>query len=283
MPITARDAAQQRVTMIAYSLCLGVLPLDAGCTERRAPATQPVTTRVECAHGAIVRGDRSQPVIALVFTGGSYGEGAEPILDALKARGIRASFFVTGDYLADAERRAGVRRMVRAGHYVGPHSHSHPLYCPWEDRSQTLVTEAFFRADLQRNIDDLRALGALRRRQPVYFIPPFERYNAEQAEWARALGVQMFNFTPGSGSNRDWIPEGEKGFVSSAEIAAGILEYERAAVDGLNGFLLLLHLGSQRADKMPAELPGLLDGLTARGYRFARVDELLAGGACPAF
>ena len=38
---------------------------------------------------------------------------------------------------------------------------------------------------------------------------------------------------------------------------------------------LLLHLGSEREDKMPPHVGPLLDELIARGYSFARVDELL--------
>lgn len=170
--------------------------------------------------------------------------------------------------------------MLADGHYVGPHSHAHPLYCAWDDRSQTLVTEASFAADLEQNTADLRALGALPRSQPVYFIPPYEWYNADQVAWAARLGVVLINFTPGSGSNRDWIPEGRPGFVPSAQIADDILTFERTAPDGLKGFLLLLHLGSQREDKMHEQIPRLLETLRTRGYRFVRVDELLAGATC---
>ncbi|MBU0616462.1 MAG: polysaccharide deacetylase family protein [Planctomycetes bacterium] len=225
--------------------------------------------------GGIVRGDTSSRYIALIFTGGEHGEGAEHILDTLKQAGIKASFFVTGDYVTKEEYHALLRRMVAEGHYLGPHSHSHPLYCTWEDRLHTLVTEEFFRQDLERNIADLRRFGALRDDGPIYFIPPYEWYNAEQARWARAMGIVLFNFTPGSGSNRDWIPEGQRGFVSSQVILRDILAYERQDPRGLNGFLLLLHLGSQRADKMHLQLSPLIDELSRCGYKFVRVDELL--------
>ena len=45
----------------------------------------------------------------------------------------------------------------------------------------------------------------------------------------------------------------------------------------MNGNLLLLHIGagSGRIDKIHARLRSLLDDLSARGYRFVRVDELL--------
>jgi peptidoglycan/xylan/chitin deacetylase (PgdA/CDA1 family) len=226
--------------------------------------------------GGIVRGDTSRSEIALIFTGGEHGEGTEHILDTLRQAGIKASFFVTGHYAAKQEYHLLLRRMVAEGHYLGPHSDSHPLYCTWEDRSHTLVTEEFFRQDLERNIADLRRFGALRDDEPVYFIPPYEWYNAEQARWSQAMGLALFNFTPGSGSNRDWIPEGQRGFVTSEVILRDILAYEQQDPHGLNGFLLLLHLGSQRADKMHLQLTPLIDELSQCGYEFVRVDELLS-------
>lgn len=229
--------------------------------------------------GGIVRGDTSQRRIALVFTGGEYGEGSEHILDTLRANGIKGSFFVTGQYLAKEQHQPYLRRMVGEGHYLGPHSDSHPLYCAWEDRAQTLVTESFFKQDLRKNIADLRRFGALPAGTPVYFIPPYEWFNADQVRWAADMGIALFNFTPGSGSNRDWIPEGERGFVSSAVILADILAYERKDPRGLRGFLLLLHLGALRQDKMHEQLQALVDELSQRGYEFVRVDELLRSSA----
>ena len=63
--------------------------------------------------------------------------------------------------------------------------------------------------------------------------------------------------------------------MPSQTIAHDILAYEEREPDGLNGFFLLLHLGSQRKDKMHPHIGPLLDALLERGYRFVRVDELL--------
>ena len=246
----------------------------AGCT---APQHHPAFTYD---HNAVIRADRTQPCLALIFTGGDHGQATNRILDILANHGIRASFFLTGGYLANPAQRSCVARMLAAGHYVGPHSDAHLLYCAWEDRTHTLVTRREFTTDLRNNIADLRALGCLaeagpRQPDPVYFIPPYEWYNCDQVRWARAMNVRLFNFTPGSGSNRDWIPEGQPGFVPSAEIIADVLAYERRDPTGLNGFLLLFHLGSQRTDLMDAELDNLLTELRNRGYTFARVDDLL--------
>ncbi len=228
-------------------------------------------------HGGVIRGDVSKKQIALVFTGGDFGEGTGHILDVLKAQQIKAGIFVTGDFLRKTEYVPLVKRAISEGHYVGPHSDKHPLYCLWEDREKTLVTEADFRRDLQQNIDDLRALGALSDRdKPVLFIPPYEWFNNDQVTWAKSVNALLFNFTPGSGSNRDWAPEGHKSFVPSQKIMDDILAYEQKDPHGLNGFILLIHLGSERKDKPFLLLEPLLIELKKRGYGFVRIDEMLS-------
>jgi peptidoglycan/xylan/chitin deacetylase (PgdA/CDA1 family) len=129
---------------------------------------------------------------------------------------------------------------------------------------------------LKKNIDDLRHLGALAGKQPLFFIPPYEWFNQDQVRWAREMDATLFNFSPGSGSNRDYLPESDQRFVSSREILDGILKYEQKSPDGLNGYILLLHLGADRKDKMYLLLPELIRELRARGYAFVRIDKLLS-------
>lgn len=229
--------------------------------------------------GGVTRGDRSRKQLAFVFTGGEHGEGSEHILDTLQSKGVKASFFVTGDYVAVPGYDVWLRRMVREGHYLGPHSHAHLLYAPWEDRQQSLVTQEEFKRDLETNAQALRAFGALPKGEPAYFIPPFEWYNSQHVAWAKEMGYLLFNFTPGSGSHRDWIPEAHEKFETSPQLLVKILEYERTQSDGLNGHLLLLHLGGQREDKMYLQLGSLIDELRRRGYHFVRVDVMLSADA----
>jgi peptidoglycan/xylan/chitin deacetylase (PgdA/CDA1 family) len=92
------------------------------------------------------------------------------------------------------------------------------------------------------------------------------------------LGVTLFNFSPGSGSNRDYIPESDERFASSR----AILAYEQNDPHGLNGFLLLLHLGANRKDKLFLLLEELVTRVRDRGYSFVRVDEMLRAAAAPA-
>src|SRR3954447_7127124 len=94
-------------------------------------------------YGAIIRGDLNEKKLALIFTGDEYGESTEPILNSLKERKIKAAFFVTGNFLRQRALRPWLERAIAEGHYVGPHSDSHPLYASWDNRSKSLVTELF--------------------------------------------------------------------------------------------------------------------------------------------
>ena len=96
---------------------------------------------------------------------------------------------------------------------------------------------------------------------------------AIRSKWSRKLDVTLFNFTPGSGSNRDYIKEDDPHFVSSQKIYDDILAYEKKDPHGLNGYMLLLHLGSGRKDPFHTKLGPLCDELTKRGYEFERVDR----------
>lgn len=251
-------------------LCLTCITLP-GCMEPLyAPPDWTYT------HDGITRGDPSRKELALIFTGGDKGEGTPVILNTLAKKKIKASFFVTGDYVAQPGYDAYLTRIIQNGHYLGPHSHAHLLYAPWTNRDESLVTEQQFKDDLQQNIDELRAFGAMPEGKPIYFIPPYEWYNAQHAKWADEMGCVLFNYTPGSGSHRDWAPEGHSAFRPSTQILADILECEATSRHGLSGHLLLLHLGGEREDKFYNLLGQLIDELRKRGYKFVRVDELLS-------
>lgn len=230
----------------------------------------------ETSHGGILRGPSHAKRIALEFTGHEYAEGATVILDQLARRGAKASFFFTGDFLRRAEFAPIVRRVLAEGHYLGPHSDKHLLYCGWEASRPTLVTREAFGRDLADNLAELERFG-VRRAAVKYWVPPYEWFNDETAAWSLEAGLRIVTFTPGTRANADYTGEADRNFVPSQAILDSILERERADAAGLNGFLLLMHVGAGpgRRDKMHDRFGELLDALTARGYRLVRVDELL--------
>ena len=232
---------------------------------------------VELREGGIIRGPTSARRLAVVFTGHGFAEGGEVILNGLGKHKGKGSFFLTGDFLTNTRFKPLVQRIVREGHYLGPHSDKHVLYCLWEGPKKTLITHAEFRADLESNLGKIERFG-IPRRQIRYFLPPYEYYNHEIVDWAKELGLTLVNYTPGTRSNADYTGEADSNFVASKTIYDSILRKEQQDPNGLNGFILLLHIGSgpDRADKFSARFDALLDYLADKRYSLVRVDDLLA-------
>ena len=224
----------------------------------------------------IIRGPRTGKRIALVFTAHTFAEGGDTILRELAKHHAKASFFVTGDFLDNPKFQSLAKRIVREGHYLGPHSDKHLLYCPWDGPMKTLVTREDFESDLNRNLDKIVRLG-VPRQKITYWLPAYEWYNREIVDWSKAMGLTLVNYTPGTRANADYLEDTAKNFISSKTIIESIEKKEQTDPNGLNGFLLLMHLGvgPARTDKLYDHLGELLDYLTGKGYEFVRVDELL--------
>ncbi len=237
------------------------------------PAIEP---RAHWDEGGIVRGDTAQASLALVFTAADYGDGGYTILKTLERKAVKASFFFTGDFYRKEENRDLIDQLVQAGHYLGPHSDKHLLYCSWENRDSLLVEKTTFQRDLLDNYNRMAPFGLDRDTSPL-FVPPFEWYNKTISLWADELGCQIINFTPGTGSNADYTTPNMSNYRSSEDILSSIRHYESSHPAGLNGFLLLLHTGTapERTDKLYNHLGDLIDWLQHSGYLLKRVDELL--------
>jgi peptidoglycan/xylan/chitin deacetylase (PgdA/CDA1 family) len=228
-------------------------------------------------HGGIIRGDRTQKELALVFTGDSFADGGEHIRQVLARHQAQGSFFLTGNFYRNSEFHQLIVNLAADGHYLGAHSDAHLLYCPWENRDSLLVTRQEFEADLAANYHEMKKFGVSKTRAK-YFLPPYEWYNEKISAWSTAWGVTLVNFTPGTRSNADYTyPEMEARYVSSEKIMESIWAHEKKAPAGLNGFILLIHLGTdpRREDKFYLRLDELLAALHEKGYRCKRIDELL--------
>ena len=220
--------------------------------------------------GGIIRTDPSVKHIDFVFTAADKADGAERIISTLRKYNIKGGFFFTGEFFEmypDV-----VRRLVAEGHYVGSHSYGHLLYAPWGNRDSLLVTRQEFNEDIFKSYKVLREFGIT---NAPYFIPPYEHYNATISSWARQLGLQVINYTPGTLTNGDYTTPEMKRYFSSKEILGRIWEYERTDPNGLNGHIMLIHFGTDpaRTDKFYDKLPGLIRELRRKGYSFTPLKD----------
>ncbi len=252
--------------LIFALVLLGVPPLPSQTLNRDA---------FQYVAGASSGPNRSKKEIHLVFTGHEFADGGTIILDVLKRHSVKASFFFTGDFYRNGEFFDLISKLRKDGHYLGVHSDKHLLYCSWEKRDSLLVDKEAFQRDLLAAYAEVKRFG-IERTDARYFLPPYEWYNDSISAWTRELRLTLVNFTPGTYSNADWAyPELGNQYLCSDSIYARILRYEASRSDGLNGFLLLTHIGTdaRRKDKFYFLLDSLITTLKKRGYRFTSLGE----------
>lgn len=224
--------------------------------------------------GGINRADRSQKKITLVFTSDGFVDGYETIKSTLKKHNIKGAFFFTGNFYRIPACAPMVKALKKDGHYLGPHSDKHLLWCAWEKRDSLLVDKIQVYKDIMDNYGEMAKFGIKLKNAP-FMIPPYEYYNAQTAAWANELGVQLVNFSPGTSSNADYTTPDAKNYISSQTIYDRILKYEQDQPDGLNGFMLMVHFGvdPRRTDKFYDRLDELITELQSRGYEFVPITD----------
>ena len=169
-----------------------------------------------------------------------------------------------------------IQRLKKDHHYLGAHSDQHLLYCDWNNKDSLLVTKKQFRFDLADNYTEMTRHN-IDVQKATFFLPPYEWYNDSIAAWTKELQLQLINYTPGTRSHADYTTPVDKNYRSSEEIYQSIIQYEQSKPAGLNGFILLMHIGTdpKRSDKFYKYLPKLIQYLKTKGYQFQRVDSLL--------
>ncbi len=236
-----------------------------------------VNTSFTYVEGGITRSSTREKSLALVFTGDQYADGAKHIQSVIDKYGIKGSFFFTGNFYRNDAYSDIILDLKAEGHYLGAHSDQHLLYCSWEQRDSLLVSEEVLKKDIEDNYKEMAQFG-IQHEDALFYMPPYEWYNKQISTWTKELGLTLVNFTPGTRSNADYTtPEMGKRYVPSDQIFQSILAYEQQDPDGLNGFLLLIHIGTApaRTDKFYLHLENLISALSIRGYQFKRIDALI--------
>lgn len=219
------------------------------------PRNPDMTLRADFAKGPRLSFSRvpvSDKYIAITFDDGPHPQNTPRLLDMLRARNIKATFYMVGSNV-DLYPQV-VRRVVAEGHEIGNHSYTHRLFSKMSDSD--------IRQELTRTRDAVvRAAGV----QPRTLRPPYGGMLQHQREWVNAefgYPIILWSVDP-----LDWKRPG------SSVVCSRILSSTTA------GSIVLAHdLHRQTVDAMPATL----DGLLQRGFKFVTVSQLLAMQAEPA-
>lgn len=126
---------------------------------------------------ALYVGDANQKEIYITFDAGFENGNTERILDALKKHGVKATFFLVGNYFETQPEL--VKRMAEEGHTIGNHTYSHP------DMSKISDIQSF-QTELQKNEALYRDI--LGSEMPKLYRPPQGKFCEENLKMAQQLG-----------------------------------------------------------------------------------------------
>ncbi len=224
-------------------------------------------SNIRDSQGAVVRMDTTSRKVYLIFSAHDLKEGGEKIVSTLKKYHVKASFFLTGEFYADKENESLISQLIKNGHCMGAHSDQHLLYADWTKRDSLLVDRSGFESDLKENYRKMSDHG-IDIRSANFFLPPYEWYNRATVDWAAQMGLTTVNFTPGIRTNADYTTPDMPNYLSSDEIMQSLYDFEKNDRHGLNGCIILIHLGthSKRTDKFYDRLGELITFMKKKGY-----------------
>ncbi|MFJ4964078.1 polysaccharide deacetylase family protein [Streptomyces sp. NPDC088729] len=188
---------------------------------------------------------RRAKCIALTFDAGP-GEDTPELLDILKEKKVRATFFLLGrDHVV--KHPDTVRRIADEGHEVANHTWTHKILTDREPEE--------IRAELEKT---QRAIEEITGERPRLMRPPQGRTDDTVSEISKELGLSQILW---SATAKDFSTN------DSALIRKRILD--QAGRDGV----ILLH---DIYDGTVPAVPGIIDALREDGYTFVTVPELMA-------
>ena len=230
------------VGMIAKSLfgigCMAMI----GCTGQKIEETDGWSEVAQAVNGGAEADYTSEPQrVALTFDDGPHPIYTPVLLDGLKERNVRVTFFLIGENIPGREEI--VRRMWQEGHRIGNHTYHH-VQMP---REGALIcgTELDMTNQLIREITG---------ETPEIMRPPF-------GQWSRSLEEQI-EMIPVS-----WDVDPLDWETPDAGIVAN-----RILSDVENGDIILLH--DSYATSVEAALR-VIDVLQAEGMEFVAAEDLL--------
>lgn len=213
----------------------GELPAQALLPDQAGPEDVPETD------GGPESGDDVKPRVALTFDDGPHSVYTKELLDGLRERGVKATFFLVGKNIPGNE--ALVEQMKEDGHLIGNHTYDHVKIKGMREEDAC--------SQLTRTSELVKSITG---EDTEYVRPPF-------GEWDTSLecGIAMFpvlwNIDP-----LDWTTENVDQVVR--KVVSGVEEDD----------IILLH---DIFDSSVKAALRIVDELQAEGYEFVTVDKLI--------
>ena len=200
-------------------------------------------------YGGIVCGDASAPYMYLTFNVSSASEQNEEILDILKEKNVKATFFVLGDLVK--YRPDILKRIYNEGHCIGNHSYFH---CNMTAKSIDYAASNILKLEDAIN----STLGTTGR--TVFYRPPYGYYSERDLALAQSLGYTTVFW---SFAYNDYDSTSTIGKAAALELLVSNIS---------NGAIYQLHTAN--TDNVQA-LPEFIDAVRAQEIEFATLENIM--------
>jgi peptidoglycan-N-acetylmuramic acid deacetylase len=185
--------------------------------------------------------------------GYDYNGNTAKILDILKGKNVKITFFVTGAMFETDTLKALVQRMVDEGHLVGNHTWNHPSL-------PTMMNEKGAAA-VNTELDKIESafFELTGKKIASYMRPPMGEFSEATMQLIQNRGYRSVYW---SFAYRDWVTTEQMTYDDA-------LSKTKAGLH--NGVVYLLHTVSNTNVEI---LPALIDEIQAQGYEFGLVNEI---------
>lgn len=188
-----------------------------------------------------VEANQEKKKIAITFDDGPSAKYTEKLLDELKKRNVKATFFVVGENAANNKEL--ILRMKNEGHLIGNHTYSHI----------NLGTVSNCRAmeEIQKTNEIIREITG---EDTEYIRPPFGVYKNRYVERENMI-VVLWDIDP-----KDWT------IYDADRVAKDVISHAK------EGKIILMHDIFETSVEAAIKI---IDDLTSEGYEFVTVDEII--------
>jgi peptidoglycan/xylan/chitin deacetylase (PgdA/CDA1 family) len=225
-----------------------------GEVHAQQPLIIPQTDRASASissQSIIVQRGTKNAAVALTLDAGASAAPTTAILDALAARDVQITFFLSGDWIVNNPELT--RRIIADGHEVGNHSVSHPDF--------RLISDEQIGVELDGMSDALYAAAGVR--PAPYLRPPYGSYDERVLRAVIARGYLPIFWTLDS---LDAFGEVKTADFIIDRLTNTLSESKR------NGAILLAHCGNQTTADA---LPRILDRFAQMGVLVTTLSKVL--------
>ena len=182
------------------------------------------------------------PKVALTFDDGPSSEYTPLLLDGLRERNVKASFFVIGSNIEKEGGEEIIRRIYEEGHLIGNHTWHHV------DLSDLSTEDAWKELEMTDSL-----IKAITGEETALVRPPF-------GEFPRSMEEPDKLYVKWTVDSRDWVTKDTQEIV------------RKVVTDTEENDIILMHDCYETSVEAALQI---IDTLSERGYEFVTVDRLL--------